>query len=454
MNRDKNTQAVLFRLRHGDPPNRTFDDMRDFSLTTYGRPYEPSRNQVGTILGERNGVPDHQSQNIYILQDHDMNQRTRFPYNSKEPKHLLPTVYNGTVNMLASSGGAPLAYALMNESELQQRLFSEGMRASELNPLSAKFAWNARKRTFDNVVQGPATDIMRRELAGNEDDPVTTERKIKSGHFGGRRPTHITEDTQIDPEIEAFRNQHRPPTRADFLDFRNLFTAPVGRITGSTVHNVASINARLNRIRPPGGYQMHTPSAPSPPGSASGSSTSSPGWGPGSFQMRAPSAPPAPGSVSGSSRSSNTSSGWGSIMSRIGRQANQSSLQSMSPLSSVQSSFHSMSPLSSVQSGGIHSMTPLSSISGSSNNNLSLSSSFGGSAATPVIRRRRKDPLSRGSQRLIGIQAASRNRRASTQQVRFSGRPRLRASRSSGGSSGSRGNRALNFSTLSETFTI
>jgi hypothetical protein len=129
---------------------------------------------VATVLGKRNGVLDHQAQDIYVQQKKQMNQRTRYPYRSNETKDLLPTIYNGNTNILASSGGAPLAYALSNASELQQRLFSERMRASADNPLSAKFAAIARQRTTDNPIQGPATDVMRRELAAGEDDVQTT----------------------------------------------------------------------------------------------------------------------------------------------------------------------------------------------------------------------------------------------------------------------------------------
>ena len=303
LNTDNNTQATLFRIRKGGDLGSNFRGLQDYALMNYGRPCKNSLGQFATVLGKRNGIPDHQSQDILTLQKNQINQRTRYPYRTNEMKDLLPTIYNGNTNILASSGGAPLAYALSSDSELQQRLFSEGMRASAENPLSAKFAFIARQRTTDNPMPGPATDVMRRELAANEDDVQTTKRKIATGHFGSQ-PTFLTADTQIDPEINAFMNQQRAPTRSDLLNFQTNFHAPVNRITGSAVHNVHSINSTLNGIRSNRSAQIPNLNSIIPVGSVIGPSAR---YGANLNSLRY--IPSVTGSVVGSSRSGTSSRG-------------------------------------------------------------------------------------------------------------------------------------------------
>ena len=100
LNSDNNTQATLFRIRKGGDMGRNFRALQDYALTNYGRPWKLTRGQVATVLGKRNGVPDHQAQDIYVQQKKQMNQRTRYPYRSNETKDLLPTIYNGNTNIL------------------------------------------------------------------------------------------------------------------------------------------------------------------------------------------------------------------------------------------------------------------------------------------------------------------------------------------------------------------
>ena len=452
---DNNTQGVLFRIRKGADVNRSLKQLKNFSLQARGRPYEPSRGQVGTILGRRNGIPDNQAQDLLILQDKAMNQRTRFPYHSNDLKHILPTVYNGNVNILASSGGAPLAYALNNPTELQQRIFAEGMRASEKNPLSAKFAAIARQRNFNNAVQGPATDIMRRELAGSADDKATTERKISSGHFGLSRSTHLTSDTQVDPEIEAFRNQHRPPTRSDLINFQTRFNAPVQRITGSTVQNVNSINSTLNSMRAPG-YHARVPSVTSSVRGVNGSSVAASirsgrssrsgrlSLAGAPYQIPTPSAPPAPinvissvpirhnaSVVSGRSRNS-INSLMRQIQGELRLPAAPSARSRASSISSIGNSSVSGSASTGVdtfmRNNGLLSQ-PASSISGSSRHSMSSRRS-GGRTPLRQYQRGYKDPLSGSSQNQIGVPSTVR-RNASTQQVGWVP-PSIRQNRRSG----------------------
>jgi hypothetical protein len=127
--------------------------------------------------------------------------------------------------MLASSGGAPLAFALDDESELQERLYLEGIRGSSSNPLSARYAIAARENREPPVIGG-ATDVMRREIEGHLDDQSTMARKLKSGHLGDPRnqSAFLTSETEIDPEIQAFINQSRPPTKKDFDGYSSKFT--------------------------------------------------------------------------------------------------------------------------------------------------------------------------------------------------------------------------------------
>jgi len=65
-----------------------------------------------------------------------------------------------------------LTSSLDDESELAQRLYSEGIRGSMTNPLSARYAIKARENR-ELPVQGGATDIVHREF-GNEDERATT----------------------------------------------------------------------------------------------------------------------------------------------------------------------------------------------------------------------------------------------------------------------------------------
>ena len=206
MNEDDSVQAVLFRMRKGIGSGyQALKNYKNNCLRMYGRPYLPTRGKIPTIIGKRNGVPIGSDQDYYQQQRNVMFHRTTRPYQSNELRDILPTVYNGNVNMLASSGGAPLAFALDDDSELQERLYSEGIRGSLSNPLSARFAMNAHHNREPPIIGGQ-TDIMRRELEGHQDDEETMARKLQSGHLGNQSVSLIS-GAQLDPEIEAFKNQ-------------------------------------------------------------------------------------------------------------------------------------------------------------------------------------------------------------------------------------------------------
>ena len=250
MNQDNSTQSVLFRLRRGIGSNeQTMKSYKNYSLQGYGRPYLPTLGKIPTILGKRNGVPVGADQDHYQQQRNIMNRRTTRPYKSNNLHDILPTIYNGNVNILATTGGAPLAFALDDDSELQERLFSEGIRGSSSNPLSARFAMNAR-RDREPPVFGGQTDVMRRELAGHEDDEETMGRKLRSGHFGDIRnqSADLRFDTQLDPEVEAFKNQRRPPTKKDFDGYDSRFQATVNQLNGNVVAHLSSLRSQLDRI--------------------------------------------------------------------------------------------------------------------------------------------------------------------------------------------------------------
>lgn len=516
--RDNGTASVLFRLRNGENETDTLRDMKDHSLVSYGRPWEETTGQVGTILGLRNGIPDHQPQNYFILQDYNLNQDNIHPYETNQPHEMLPTIYNGNTNLLASAGGATLSYALNDASQLQQRLFDEGRRGSIKDPLSAKFAAAAWLKNPDNPIQGPATDIMRRQLGGNEDDPATTQRKIDAGFFG-RNVTFAQEDNQVDPEIQAFMDQNQAPTRSDLKNFQNQFKVPVGRLSGSTASTVSSINSVLSRTRH---HRGGTISAfPPPPGAAS-LSGSYPGYSP-----RTPSAPPAPSGSSGSAwfipadsnagplsgrgifggsgsgsynwsrnrgatipqpRASLTGGGSLTVSGQNSKRRRMFNSFTNSPYVSPTQSFirnsQGVTPLlapnqwvgatpsgmSSIQSGPSFISSPRSSgsnvrfgsIYNSGVSSFRRSNSNRGQSRLMTIGRKKvsstsNDPLSSGSQNKIGVDVLNISTRAAGYSNPRRYRNRNSVSRSSGSSRGSRGSgRALSreFSTINDTFSL
>jgi len=183
MNGDNSVQAILFRLRKGGGNDGETKNYKKNAMQLYGRSYVPTRGKIPTIIGKRNGIPLGADQDYYQQQRGIMRKKMTRPYQSNQLRDILPTIYNGNVNMLASSRGDPLAFALDDESELQKRLYSEGIRCSNSNPLSARYAIAARENREQPVIGG-ATDIMRRELAGQQDDDATMARKLNSGHLG------------------------------------------------------------------------------------------------------------------------------------------------------------------------------------------------------------------------------------------------------------------------------
>ena len=247
MNGDNSSQAVLYRLRKGiGNSDQTLKNYKNNNLTTYGRPYLSSLGKIPTIIGKRNGVPIGADQDYFQQQRNIMSKKNTRQFRSNNLEDILPTIYNGNTNMLASSGGAPLAFALEDESELHERLFSEGIRGSTKNPLSAKFALDARENRGIPVFGG-ATDVMRRELEGGQDDNETMARKLHSGHLGTQSP-FLTSESQIDPEVQAFMDQTRAPTRADFKGLNSKFQATVNKIGSTSTAHLKNLNSQLTNI--------------------------------------------------------------------------------------------------------------------------------------------------------------------------------------------------------------
>ena len=121
INQDNSSQAILFRLRKGIGNNdQTMKNYKKECLTSYGRPYLSSLGKIPTIIGKRNGVPIGADQDYFQLQRNIMRKKTTRPYRSNQLVDILPTIYNGNTNMLASAGGAPFAFALEDESELHE----------------------------------------------------------------------------------------------------------------------------------------------------------------------------------------------------------------------------------------------------------------------------------------------------------------------------------------------
>jgi hypothetical protein len=249
LNQDNSTQAILFRLRKGDNPDQQSRALKSYCLQQYGKPEKPARGKVPTIIGERNGIPVGADQDVYQLQRNIMNHMTTKPFHSNRLSEIYPMIYNGNVNILAGTGGAPLAYALDDPLELEQRLYLEGIRASDRDPLSAKFAMKHRENK-ELPVQGGATDVMRREMEADEDDQDTMERKLKAGYLGDIRhqTADLREQTALDPEIQAYKDGKHPPTRADFNDMRTNFHATVQNIGGTTAAHLDNIRSQLESI--------------------------------------------------------------------------------------------------------------------------------------------------------------------------------------------------------------
>ena len=247
MNQDNSVQGVMFRMRRGiGNPDSELQRHNAYAMQLYGYPTIPPTGKVATMIGSRNGVPDGADQDVYQLQRQIMRRGTNKPFRSDQMRDILPTVYNGNVNILAETGGAPLAFALDDESELEQRLYSEGIRGSIANPLSARFAYKARQNR-ELPVQGGATDVLRKELAANEDDLETKRRKINTGYLGTYNPT-LTEETPLDPEIEAFMEQSRPPTQSSMKKMGGNFQATVKEIGKDQVTNLQSIHTQLGTL--------------------------------------------------------------------------------------------------------------------------------------------------------------------------------------------------------------
>ena len=118
MNQDNSTQALLFRLRKGiGNPEQELKRHKGYSLGLRGLPTKATRGQIATILGKRNGVPDGGDQDMFQMQRDFMKRKTTRPFRSNHLMDILPTTYNGNINILAGTGGAPLAFALDDESE-------------------------------------------------------------------------------------------------------------------------------------------------------------------------------------------------------------------------------------------------------------------------------------------------------------------------------------------------
>jgi len=249
MNGDNSVQAIIFRLWKGAANDGEMKNYKKSALQSYGRPYVPTRGKIPTIIGKRNGVPVGADQDYYQQQRGIMRKKMTRPYKSNQLHDILPTIYNGNVNILASSGGAPLAFALDDESELQERLYSEGIRGSSSNPLSARYAIAAHQNREPPVIGG-ATDVMRRELAGQQDDDATMARKLNSGHLGDPRKqsAFLQANSEIDPEIQAFQNGRRAPTKKDFDGYSSKFISTVKEIDQNGIKRINGLRNQVNNL--------------------------------------------------------------------------------------------------------------------------------------------------------------------------------------------------------------
>ena len=88
---------------------------------------------------------------------------------------------------------------------------------------------------------------MRRELQGGEDDNETLARKLHSGYLG-TQSAFLTSETPIDPEIQAFMDQTRASTRADFNGLNTKFQASVNKIGKSATSHLTNINSQLSNL--------------------------------------------------------------------------------------------------------------------------------------------------------------------------------------------------------------
>jgi len=201
-----------------------------FMLETYGKPYHNTNGREVTILGARNGIDENQSQTTNILQQRQFYPPVKNPIFTH--KDIFHPVNNGNVNMLASTGGSPLAFALDDVNEIEGRIYSEGKRMHASNPLSAKLAL----MTHIKQVQDPHFSHMRQLVEGFNHD------HSKPAYDAFEYPNYKqSTDDRVDRENHHFCLGQQPDIRSLLPGYESLKNVPVPIIEGQ-VANTDAIN--------------------------------------------------------------------------------------------------------------------------------------------------------------------------------------------------------------------
>eukprot|EP01036_Dinobryon_divergens_P027817 gene27817-36649_t len=238
-----------------------------------------------TILGLRNGIPDNAEQNIKYRQKIQLNPYTTAmnPYLAKDIENILPRHHEvnplggtaGELNNLASIGGSPLAFALDDVTELQQRVYVESLRMDPRNPLSAAFAYKAfLEQGAGDVQKGALLDSMRKGLLADTENMATLDSKFKAGYLA-KRQLDNTEKKNLDQYV----NDTSHATSQDIQNYKDLFhpnLLPSKGLPGEIEHgNRNSKATTLKPVTKPS--QVPTTGATVPPTSSYSSKGGPPG---------------------------------------------------------------------------------------------------------------------------------------------------------------------------------
>eukprot|EP01041_Mallomonas_annulata_P008685 gene8685-17935_t len=213
-----------------------------------------------TILGLRNGIPDNAEQNIKYRQKIQLNPYTTAmnPYLAKDIENILPRHHEvnplggtaGELNNLASIGGSPLAFALDDVTELQQRVYVESLRMDPRNPLSAAFAYKAfLEQGAGDVQKGALLDSMRKGLLADTENMATLDSKFKAGYLA-KRQLDNTEKKNLDQYV----NDTSHATSQDIQNYKDLFhpnLLPSKGLPGEIGTSIDAINKSYKSMAPP-----------------------------------------------------------------------------------------------------------------------------------------------------------------------------------------------------------
>lgn len=267
---DPSYQATTFRARVGAPV--ALDGFMQFASEITKNMMQRKKKIPVNVVGVHNGLALGAEQTDAVMQNQQLNPypTSKSPFLDQTHASLYPITHE--VNPLGSTAGefrnqpslmgTPLAFALDDSNQLEQRIYTERMRNAPQNVLSAEFALQAQYQRSRDIEPGSMTDVMRRDLYKQEYDHRELDRMNAAGYLV-RQKRAVRNQVDILTQ-ENYLKRKRAQGGQDLTHYQDLFGQKATNAQGNLPN---ALNAKTLMTQVPTGFtptQTATPSVVGP----------------------------------------------------------------------------------------------------------------------------------------------------------------------------------------------